>query len=102
MDDITSINKELLLEILGTLTKLRKDFPYTMLLYVLSPDTLMRFLDVFSGTTVTFPTQKELLECITFAITQKYGGYDNTPKEVLNGLTKRRYTELLSAFNKLS
>ncbi|MCM1323000.1 MAG: hypothetical protein NC218_02340 [Acetobacter sp.] len=93
------VNKELLLDVLGTLTKLRKDFPYTMLLYVLDPQTVTKFLDVFAGTTVTFPTQQELLECVTFAIVQKYGGFDNAPKEVLNGLTKKRYTELLRAAN---
>ena len=99
MDKIEPINKELLLDILGTLTKLRKDFPYTMLLYVLDPSTTMKFLDIFAGTTVPFPTRQELLECVTFAITQKYGGYDNTPKEVLNGLTKKRYNELCRAAN---
>ncbi len=91
------INKELLLSILETLTKLRKDFPYTMLLYVLDPNTTMKFLDIFAGTTVTFPTQAELLECVTFAIVEKYGGYDEAPKEVLNGLTRKRYNELLRA-----
>ena len=97
----TEINKELLLDILETITKLRKDFPYTLLLYVLTPSQSMRFLDIFAGTTVTFPTQTELLECFTFAIVQKYGGYDLAPKEVLNGLTRKRYNELLSAVNKL-
>ena len=98
MDSVEKpINKELLLDVLGTLTKLKKDFPYTMLLYVLDPKQIMRLLDIFEGTTVTFPTKEELLQCVTFAITQKYGGYDETPKEVLNGLTKRRYAELLSA-----
>lgn len=95
------INKELLLEILGTLTKLRKDFPYTLLLYVLQPGQVMKFLDIFAGSTVTFPTPQELLECVTFAMVQKYGGYDKTPKEVLNGLSKKRYLELLSAYNKI-
>lgn len=94
-----NINKELLLEVLGTLTKLRKEFPYTLLLYILEPSQAMKFLDIFAGTTVTFPTQQELLECVTFSIVQKYGGYDKTPKEVLNGLTKRRYNELLSAID---
>ena len=96
------INKELLLDILETVTKLRKDFPYTLLLYVLSPSQTMKFLDIFAGTTVTFPTQAELLECFAFAITQKYGGYDLTPKEVLGGLTRKRYNELLAAVNRLS
>lgn len=96
MDDI---NKELLLEILGTLTKLRTAFPYTMLLYVLQPKDLMKLLDVFAGTTITFPTKDELMECITFSIVQKYGGYEQTPREVLNGLTKKRYLELLSAID---
>lgn len=95
------INKELLLEILGNLTKLRKDFPYTLLLYALEPQQLTKFLDVFAGTTVTFPTQQELMECITFSIIQKYGGYEKTPKEILNGLTKKRYRELLAAFEKI-
>lgn len=99
--DEKEINKELLLDILETITKLRKDFPYTLLLYVLTPNQAMRFLDIFAGTTVTFPTQTELLECFTFAITQKYGGYDLTPKEVLGGLTRKRYNEFLSAVNKL-
>ena len=96
------INKELLLEVLGTVTKLRKDFPYTLLLYVLSPEQTMRFLDIFAGTTVTFPTQEELLSCFSFAIAQKYGGYDLAPKEVLGGLTRKQYNDFLSAVNKLS
>ena len=93
------INKELLLDVLKTLTKLRKDLPYTMLLYVLDPKITMKFLDIFAGTTVTFPTQAELLECVTFAIVEKYGGYDETPKEVLNGLSRKRYNELRRAAN---
>lgn len=92
------INKELLLDILETLTKLRKDFPYTLLLYVLEPDQLMKLLDVFAGTTVTFPTKQELLECITFSIIQKYGGWDKTPVEILSGISKKRYAELLKAY----
>lgn len=95
------INKELLLEILGTLTKIRKGFPYTLLLYVLQPAQVMHFLDIFQGSTVTFPTAQELMECVTFAIVQRYGGYDKAPKEALNGLTKRRYLELLSSYNSL-
>ena len=95
------INKELLLEILGTLTKLRKDYPYTLLLHILEPNQVMKFLDMFQGTTITIPTQQELLECVTFSMCQKYGGWDKTPKEALNGLTKKRYNELLSAINKI-
>ena len=94
------VNKELLLEVLGNLTKLRKDFPYTLLLYVLDPSQLTKFLDIFAGTTVTFPTQQELMECISFSIVQKYGGFDKAPKEILNGLTKRRYNELLASYEK--
>ena len=94
------VSKELLLEILGNLTKLRKDFPYTLLLYVLDPSQLTKFLDIFAGTTVTFPTQQELMECISFSIVQKYGGFDKAPKEILNGLTKRRYNELLASYEK--
>ena len=98
-DDEQEINKELLLDVLKTLTKLRKDLPYTMLLYALDPKTVMKFLDIFAGTTVTFPTQAELLECVTFAVVEKYGGYDEAPKEVLNGLSRKRYNELLRAAN---
>ena len=88
------ISKELLLDILGTLTKLRKDFPYTLLLYVLSPEELMKVLDIMQGSTIKFPTREELLELVTFSISQKYGSYEDTPKEVLNGLTRKRYNEL--------
>lgn len=102
MDNLKEeINKELLLEILETLTKIRKDFPYTILLHVLPQSQVMKLLDIFQGTTVTFPTQKELMDCVTFAITVKYGGYDQTPKELLNGFTRTRYKELLSAYNRL-
>lgn len=101
MSDDKEINKELLLDILGTVTKLREDFPYTLLLYILSPSQAMKFLDIFAGVTVTFPTRDELLECFTFAITQKYGGYDQTPKEILGGLSRKRYNEMLDAINKL-
>lgn len=94
MDDI---NKELLLEILGTLTKLRNDYPYTLLLYVLTPEQLMKVLDVLQGSTITFPTRKELLELVTFSIAKKYESYDLVPKEILNGLTRKRYNELDSA-----
>jgi predicted component of type VI protein secretion system len=91
------ISKELLLEILSTLTKLRKRFPYTLLLYVLTPEQLMRVLDVMQGATITFPTKQELLELVTFAIAKKYKSYDKVPKEVLNGLTRKRYNELDAA-----
>lgn len=91
------LNKELLLDLLSTLTKLRKDFPYALLLYALQPADLMRLLDVMQGATITFPTQGELLELVSFAATQKYGSYEATPKEVLNGLTKKRYNELVAA-----
>ena len=96
----STINKELLLDILETLSKLRKGFPYTMLLYVLPPDEVMKVLDIFAGTTVTFPTQQEFLECATFAIARQYDDFDKVPKEILNGLTKRRYKELLAAIER--
>ena len=95
-----NISKELLLEILGNLSKLRKDFPYTLLLHILSVKETMDFLDIFSGCTVTFPTAKELMEVVTFSIVKKYGEYERIPPEVLNGLTKKRYRELLQAYNK--
>ena len=98
MDGIDqSLNKELLLEVLGNLAKLRKAFPYTLLLYALSPKDVFNLLDIFQGTTITFPTKEELMDCVTFSIVQKYGGYDKTPKEVLNGLTKRKYKQMLAA-----
>lgn len=102
MSDDQQINKELLLDILGTYSKLRTDFPYTLLLYVLEPKQVMKLLDVFAGTTVTFPTQSELLECITFSIIQKYGGWEAAPKEVLSGITRKRYNELLRAVNRIN
>lgn len=88
------IDKTVLLEVLTTLTKLRKDYPYTLLLYVMQPDQLMKVLDVFQGSTITFPTKEELLELVTFSIVKKYESYDKVPKEVLNGLTRKRYNEL--------
>lgn len=94
MDDIS---KDLLLEILGTLTKLRKDFPYTLLLFALKPDDLMKLLDVMQGATITFPTKNQLLELVTFAIVKKYGSYDKAPAEVKNGLTRKRYNQLDAA-----
>lgn len=94
------INKELLLEVLGNLSKLRKDFPYTLLLQFLTVNQAMDFLDIFSGCTVTFPTAAELMECVTFSVVKKYGDYEKIPPEVLNGLTKKRYRELLQSFNK--
>lgn len=91
------VSKQLLLEILSTLTKLRKDFPYTLLLYVMEPDTLMRVIDIMQGATITFPTKEELLELISFSAAYKYGSYEEVPKEVLGGLTKKRYNQLLES-----
>lgn len=91
------ISKEVLLQVLGTLAELRKKFPYTLLLHVLTVEQVMQFLDIFAGTTVTFPTQSELLECVTFSIVRKYDSYEVAPKEVVGGLTKQRYVELLRA-----
>ena len=89
------VNKEVLLEVLGTLSALRKDFPYTLLLHVLTPEQVMSFLDVFGGTKVEFPTYQELLECVTFSVVRKYENFERAPKELTNGLSKSRYTELL-------
>lgn len=94
-----NISKEILLEVLGTLSQLRKNFPYTLLLHILSVEQALAFLDVFAGTEVKFPTQQELLECVTFSIIQKYGSYERAPKEIINGLSKRRYNELLQAID---
>lgn len=101
MDEQEHISKELLLDILGNYTKLRKAYPYTILLYALPPEEVMKLLDVCQGTTITFPTKKELLECISFSIVQKYGSYETTPQEVRGDLTKRRYVEMLRAIEKL-
>lgn len=95
------VNKELLLDILATLTKLRKEFPYTLLLYALQPNDLMRVLDVMQGATITFPTREELLELVSFSASQKYDSYETTPKEVLNGLTRKRYNELVNAIQEV-
>ena len=98
-EGLEGASKELLLELLGTLTKLRKNFPYTLLLYALNPKDLLELLDVMQGTTITFPTKQELLAVIGFAVSQKYGSYEATPKEVLNGLTKKQYNEFCRAMS---
>ncbi len=100
MSNDNEISKELLLELLGTLSKLRKDFPFTLLLHVLSAEDTMKLLEIFAGTNVTFPTQKELLECISFCIVHKYGEYEKAPKEITSGISKRRYNELLEALDR--
>lgn len=97
--DPEMISKELLLEVLGNLAKLRKDFPYTLLLQTMDVKQAMDFLDIFSGCIVEFPKPSELMECVTFSIVKKYGDYDKIPQGVLNGLTRKRYNELLRAFN---
>lgn len=99
MDQQNEISKELLLDVLETLTKMRRAFPYTVLLYALEPKQVMTLLDVCQGTTITFPTQEELMRCVTFTLVQKYGSYDATPKELLNGLTRKQYNDILQAIN---
>lgn len=58
------INKQTLISVMETLYRIKGNFPYSALAFVLEPKDLFKFLDVFGGTTFEVPTKVEFIALV--------------------------------------
>lgn len=96
--EYSNINKEIIIEVLEKLYQAKKVFPYTALAFVLKPNELLDFLDLFGGTTIEVPTKEEFSRVVAACLVEAIGDYDEAKAinpEILSGLSKLRYEKIV-------